>query len=304
MPYIELNTARKALLVSIGITLALIPASLIPLMFLREAVLSLKPIGMGIRIFTSIKVNILLTLSLLMIILPYTIVDFLNRRYIDMIDKSLPVFFKGMSEAIRSGLTFIEALRHVSLTLGGPLSREVNKALVRVELGGSLEDSLELIIKRIRLPTLQRAVVVLRTAYESGGKVMDVLETAADVYARLREFKEEKNVVINPHSVTIYIATLIYLFLIFVLLYAFIYPIGRLSGAAQFIGTIDPEIYKAIFYYSAVIEALFGGLIVGKMKQGQISGGLIHVVIQLFIVIIFFWVMDMYGNSIAIIPLR
>lgn len=304
MPYIELNTTRKILLITIGMILALIPASMIPLMLLREAVLSLKPIGLGIRIFTSIKVNVLLTLSLLMVIVPYTIVDFFNRRYIDMIDKSLPAFFRGVSEAIRSGMTFIEALRHVSLTLGGPIGKEMNKALVRVELGDNLENSLEGIIKRIHLPSLQRAVMILKTAYESGGKVMDVLETAAEIYARLREFEEEKRVVINPHTITIYVATLVYLFLIFVLLYAFIFPIGKLSGVAQFIGGIDPEIYKAIFYYSATIEALFGGLIVGKMKHGKISGGLIHVIIQLSIVMVFFLVIDMYGESIAIIPLR
>ncbi len=304
MPFIELNTVRKTLLATIGVTLSLAPIIILVTLFLGEAFNSLRHIGLGIWIFTSTRVNVLITLSLVLAILPYTLVDYFNRKYVGVIDKALPDFFKGMAEAIRSGMTFLEALRHVSLTIGGPLGNEIKRALVRVELGDSVEASLENITSRIRLPALQRAVMILRTAYESGGRVIDVLESSAEIYGRLRTFEEEKSVVINPHSVTIYVATFVYLFLIFVLYNAFILPLGKLSGIARFVGGLDPAVYKAIFYYSSAIEAIFGGLIVGKMRHGKISGGLIHVIIQLTIVMVFFLVIDYFGEHMVIIPLR
>ncbi len=301
MPYIRLTTYRKVMLIVLGLALALAPLSLLPL-FLEELVISLRNIGLGIYLITSTKVNILLVSTLIMTLMPYAIVDFMNRRYVDIIDKTIPAFFKGISESIRAGMTFLEALRNAALTIGGPLGREIERALVRVEFGATIEDSLYRLAQEIKLPNLRRAITILITAHESGGKIIDVLDSAAEMYGIIRAYEEEKRVTLNPYAITVYVAMLLYLFIIYIITYTMFIPLSRMAAGTTFLRPVDIGIYKAVLFYSSTIEAIFGGLMVGKLKVGKVSAGLIHIVILLLIVIAFFTFVELYGEYLVFTP--
>ncbi len=303
MPYIYLDKNKKVLVISISLVLSIIPLFSLPL-FTSEILKSIRFIGLGIIIITSLKFNTIISLSLILGMLPYAIIDFFNRRYLDAIDRDLGPFFKGLGESIRAGMTFTESLENISKVIFGPLSRELKKIIVQVEFGSTLEEALERFAERIRLPSIQRAVIILMTAHESGGKVVDVLDTAAEMYNMMRVYEEEKRTIINPYAWTIYIAIFIYLFISFILIYAFFIPLKYMTakGALFVSATLDVESYKTILLYSSILEALIGGLIVGKLKTGKTMSGLIHCIIMLAIVILFYNTMDIFGSMIHVLP--
>ena len=303
MPYIHMDRNMKAIISAVSIILAIIPFLFIPL-FLHDVLSSVRIIGFGIIIVTSLKFNTLLSLSLILGMLPYAIVDLLNRRYIDAIDRDLGPFFKGLGESIRAGMTFIEALENISRVIYGPLSNELKRIIVQVEFGSTLRKALENFADKIKLPNIQRAVIILITAHESGGKIVDVLDAAAEMYNMMHVYEEEKRTIINPYAWTIYIAVFIYLFISFVLIHAFFIPLHYMMSKGALFSSmgLDVPSYKTILLYSSILEALIGGLIVGKLKTGKTLSGLIHSIIMLLIVIIFYNTMDILGNMIHILP--
>jgi len=89
---------------------------------------------------------------------------------------------------------------------------------------------------------------ILIEAYETGGRIIDVLDVGVDLFTSLDEYREERDAQMRPY-----------------LLY-----------------------YKAVLMWAAVMEALFGGLVAGKISEGRISVGLIHSVLLLVITVVFF----------------
>ncbi|RLF08110.1 MAG: hypothetical protein DRJ64_01680 [Thermoprotei archaeon] len=303
MPYIYLDKKRKVMVASVSIILALTPLFMIPF-YINEIIESIRVIGFGIILVTSLKFNTILSLSIILGLLPYSIIDFLNRRYLDAIDRDLGPFFKGLGESIRAGMTFTEALENIAKVIFGPLSNELKKVIVRVEFGMTIRDALEDFAERINLPSIQRAVVILTTAHESGGKIVDVLDAAAEMYNMIRAYEEEKRTIIAPYAWTIYIAILIYLFISFILIYAFFIPLHYMATkGGLFAVALDIPSYKTILFHSSILEALIGGFIVGKLKTGKTASGAIHSIIMLTIVIIFYNSMDILGKMIHIIPI-
>jgi hypothetical protein len=58
--------------------------------------------------------------------------------------------------------------------------------------------------------------------------------------------------------------------------------------APSYFGPDDIHFFKSILFWAAGIQAIFGGLVAGKISTGRLSGGLIHVVVLLLTTILFF----------------
>jgi len=284
--------------------LAYIPLGYLIFFRLDDFFASLKSVGYGVVIISSTEINSLIISSVILGLLPYSIVDLFNRRYLDAIDRDLGPFFKGLAESIRAGSPITKAIEHVATVTPGPLGKEMRKVAVWIQFGVSFPEALQRIGKKIKIPSMQRAITILITAYMSGGKVIDVLDAAAEMYSLLRGYEEEKRTHISPYSWISYISIGIFLFITFILIYAFFFPLSKLMAIGTAIGQmeIDVESYKSILYYTVALEAFFGGLIVGKLRVGSIYSGLKHSLILLLISMLFFTTIEMYGEQIQIFP--
>lgn len=305
MPYIHLTTTRKLTLISAGIACFTTVLAITLALYVKELKGSLVNIG-GIVIVTSLKINTLVIVAVALALLPAAVVDFLNRRYLDAIDRELGAFFSGLSEAVGAGMTMSQALEYVSKSIHGPLASEIKRVLTQIELGSTLEQALNDMVERLKLPSLRRAAVILITAHESGGRLVDVLSSAAESFLMLRAYEEERRTIIAPYFWTVYVALLVYIFVSFVLIYAFFKPLAVMSaqGALLGLGKVNVEVYRTLLLYSSALEGLFGGLIAGKLKTGKASAGLIHSVIMLFVVIAAFNVMEPIGTLIELTSLK
>jgi len=297
MPYILLTRGRKIALVLISAILAQLPL-LYLLMFERKALInSIKPVGYSLYMISSIKVISIILLSIILALLPYSIIYTFNRMYLDSIDKNLSPFFKALAESVRAGMPFHKAMESVARVTPGPLGAEIKKLLVKVELGASLNSALNSFAEKFGVPSIRRAVTVLITASESGGKVVEVLDTAAEMHGLLRAYEEERRTRIAPYSWIIYMSIGLFLIVSFILIYAFLEPLSVLISAGAFLGIprIDISVFKAVLFITAALQAFFGGLLVGKIRTGTIYAGFFHVIVLLVAVIVSFNLMEIYG---------
>ena len=301
MPYIVLR-GRKLLLIAVAsATLSAAPLVILLecyvlpfLMHRKFGDVTWHQLMSGISMPWSRNFYTLLAALVMACLAPYAVVEYLNRRYVDAVEREMASFFKGLAEGVRAGMPLIKALEMAARATSGPLGREMRAVVARVEMGSSLEEALAKLLEKVDVPSLRRAATLITVAYESGGRVADVLDAAAEMYGMIRSYEDEKRASIAPYAWTVYISLAVFLFVSTIVLVGFVEQLQRLRIPALLASPIPPQLFKAIFFISSFIEAAFGGLVVGKMRGGTIKAGLLHSVILMGLVTLYFNLLDLY----------
>ena len=115
-----------------------------------------------------------------------------------------------------------------------------------------------------------------------------------ELFTSLAEYREEKASNMRPYIFVVYLGVFVFLTISCVVLVQFLGPLAAAAmnpqegQAALLHNVLDMDYYKSILFWAAVIEALTGGIVAGKMSGGRIKAGLVHSVLLLLIVLAFF----------------
>jgi flagellar protein FlaJ len=222
------------------------------------------------------------------------IVEYNNYRWSKQVDRNIPRLLQDVAEAVRSGITLPRALEEASQRDYGPISQELERTISVFILGASWEDSLTSLAKRLRRPNALRLSTILLEAHQTGGKIIEVLDTSVNLFSSLNEYKEEQYNNMKPYMMTIYMATIIFLIIAYVVVHQFLTPLyassievtAQESGLLQ--GVLDINYYTSILFWASIIESIFGGLIAGKIADRTLSSGLRHSTILVILTLAFF----------------
>ena len=123
--------------------------------------------------------------------------------------------------------------------------------------------------------------------------MLDVLETSIQMFSSIDEYKEEKKSTVSPYVMMVYVSTLVFLFMGYIMITQFLTPLANqntaIPGVSQLVSKMLPlAYYKSIIFWGAVIEGLIGGFVIGKISDSKVSAGLIHSVTLIFITYLFF----------------
>ena len=242
---------------------------------------------------TYMTINYAFVLCILIAIGPPAVVEFNNSRWLKQVDKNIPPFMMDITESIRSGLPMIKALEEATKRDYGPINEKLETAVVNFSLTSDLEGSLKWLGESLLKPSGKRMATILLEAHNSGGRMLDVLDTSINMFTSLDEYREEKLSNLNPYIILVYISTLIFLFIGYVLIAQFLEPLSKTSldvpGVANLVGKmLSINYYKAIVFWAAIIEGLVGGLVAGKITDSRITAGLYHSVFLIMMTYGFF----------------
>ena len=229
----------------------------------------------------------------LIAITPPSIIELNNSRWLKQVDKNIPKLMMDITESIRSGMSMIRALEVASKREYGPISGILETAVVNFNLTSDLDGSLKWFGDSLLRPSGKRMATILLEANNSGGRMMDVLETSINMFTSIDEYRDEKESNISPYILLVYVSSLIFLFIGWVVVAQFLEPLSKqrvnVPGAASLIGSmLDINYYKSIIYWAAIVEGLVGGLVAGKITDAKIASGLIHSVFLVVITIFFY----------------
>ncbi len=243
------------------------------------------PVDMGL--------NYSILLSLLIIITPPAIVELNNDRWLKQVDKNIPKLMMDVTESIRSGMPMIRALEEASQRDYGPISRKLEIAVVNFNLTSDFDGSMRWFGESLIQPSGKRMATILTEAQRAGGKMIDVLETSIAMFTSLAAYREEKESQISPYIVLVYVSSLIFLFIGWVLITQFLIPMSKQSTNTPGIpnilgGMLSIEYYKSIIFWAATVEGLIGGLVAGKISNSKIFSGLLHSAVLISITYLFY----------------
>lgn len=280
MPYLPLTRKTKVAIILLCMSLSL--ARLFALLLFEREALKFQNIGgTVIALPTTLEFNKAILEALILGLLPYTIIEVMNRSYINSIEAHIPVFMREIAEEITSGHPFMQALEIVALRSAGPLGHEIRKALYRVRLGETLEEAFSWLRSRIPSVKLSRVLIIIEVAGRSGGRVAEVLNTSAKIVALIESFEEERKSRIKPYVSTVYIALFMLLVISFILIEIFFRPFTMVTEGPIFVSGVSIAVYESIFFYIEIIESIFGGFVAGKIAEGSIKASFKHVLLLL-----------------------
>ena len=157
-----------------------------------SAVISLL-VGIGLLLivpeFWQIGVIMFLVVADLMIGYPYLKAS----QRIDEIEEALPDALKQIADTLRAGGTYEYALREIAAAEYGPLRKEMNNVLRKLEEGENFENALKTLSQNVDSRLVQRTVTIIIDSVKSGAGLADILdEISEDVRATHQITSERK----------------------------------------------------------------------------------------------------------------
>jgi flagellar protein FlaJ len=236
----------------------------------------------------------MIVVGIMVAIFPVSVVEILDLQWQHNIDKNIPRLLREIAESGQTGLTLTRAIEVSAERDYGPLSRELNQLVAQLSWGSSLEEAFRAFAKRARTKLAQRTADLIIEVARSGGDTRVVMEQVNRHIGELQSIDRERYAQMRPYAAVVYIAFGVFLFTDIMLIKSFFTQMVELQskvmanagaggGVFSGAGSVDVGFLKRTLFHAAVIQALFGGLIAGKMSEGRLGAGLKHALLLLLI---------------------
>jgi flagellar protein FlaJ len=205
-------------------------------------------------------------------------------------EEKFPDFLRDLAEYWKGGLSMTVAVQTLATSEYGALNHEVKKMSDQLSWGVAFGDVIEMFAVRVGTPLVMRAISLISEANRAGGKISDILVTAANDSREIKFLEGERKRSISSYISVIWTSYGVFLGVIVVLAKVFIPAIagsnsepsddGDAGGGQQLgnmvIRNIEPLFFLTIFYYGVTMQALGNGSMAGLMATGRFTSGMKH----------------------------
>jgi tight adherence protein B len=98
-------------------------------------------------------------------------------RRLNAFSAQLPQTLNVISNGLKAGYSLSQALENAAETMEAPSGEELGKAVREINLGGSLEEALEHLVKRVESDDLDLLVTAILVHRSVGGNLAEILDT-------------------------------------------------------------------------------------------------------------------------------
>jgi flagellar protein FlaJ len=204
-------------------------------------------------------------------------------KKIDAIEEKFPDFLRDLAEYWKGGLSMTLAVRTLARSEYGALNEEVGRMSDQLSWGVAFGDVIQMFADRVGTPLVKRAISLIQEANKAGGKISDILVTAANDSREIKFLQSERERAIASYIAVIWTSYFVFLGVIVVLAKVFIPAISSSNAgddSAQIgnmvIRAIDPLFFLVVFFYGVSAQALGNGSMAGLMATGRLSSGMKH----------------------------
>ncbi|MFW9779127.1 MAG: type II secretion system F family protein [Candidatus Heimdallarchaeota archaeon] len=206
-----------------------------------------------------------------------------DRRWRDDIDDHIPSLLREISDAQKTGLPLPRAIMEASKHQYGSLTPELKKMASKISWGIPFSNTLRGLTEHADTPLMKRTSLLILEAERSGGAIEEVFESAHTHVSEILGLKRERLGAMKPYTWIIYASFVVFSIVMIILLVSFFQTLATQIVSAVAEGQrptaglpFNLAGLQLVFFHLMVIEAVFSGLIAGKMGEGDAKIGLRH----------------------------
>ena len=194
-------------------------------------------------------------------------------------------FSRNLVESVKTGTPISKSILNVKDRAYGELSPHIKKLSNQITMGIPLTTALRVFSKDINNKTVSRAITLIGQAERAGGEIGEILEAVAGAVSESEKLKKERKASISTLVVQGYIIFIVFLVIILVMQFQMLPMVSGISdigdiGVAGIGSTggeaISQEEMSSSFLYMLLIQGFFTGLVIGKLSEGNVKGGIKH----------------------------
>ena len=226
----------------------------------------------------------IIILGAIMFVVPIALVRYYEIWKIKAAEDYFPQFMRDLVEVIRSGMTLPQAVKSVTVNDYGHLTPYIKKLDAQLEWGIPFDKALLKFSKSTKSKLIGRITSTIIESHRFGGNLTDIFESISSTSVEIERLREERKLYINSQLITGYVIFFVFLIVI-IGLQKFLVP-SLTEVAVGEIATAPKEMevqYGEMFRNLVILQGMFAGLVIGKMSEGAIVGGIKH---SLFLVIL------------------
>jgi len=219
----------------------------------------------------------IIVFAVLIAIIPYSIDTYRQKRLLKRREVAYSEFLFKLSELMRGGIDPIRGVIDLSTTNLGAITNNVRGAASAMVLGHSFSDAMNDMAKALGSNLITRYTALVVQAAYTGGAVADlVLRTSEDMRAVIG-IEREKEGNLKQYVVIFYLAQGIIVMLVYILSTSLLPLIQGMGMELLFGNSGVSEInFERGFFHMIMLNALFGGIIIGQITEGEMKHGLKH----------------------------
>jgi len=230
---------------------------------------------------TSSVLDYMIVIALTIAIMPSSILGIIRNQWKAKIEKATPEFLRDLSTSAKTGIPLQVALEHASRRQYGPLTDELKLLVAHMSWGMNFNSALEKFSDRMDIPLIKKATILIIEAGKHGGDLANIFESTANYVDNVNSWTAKRKMQTMPYVAIFYFSVAIFLFIIIIISTMMFAPMSEIAegGSAIIKPILTTEESRRIFMHTALLEAVFGGLIAGKINEDSFADGLKHVML-------------------------
>ena len=219
---------------------------------------------------------------------PLTLFYESQRRREKKIAERFPDTLNILSSANQMGIRLVDALNLVSRWSEGVLSEELRKVRNDIRWNGDIERALLEFANRLKVPQVTRTMKLIAKGNHSSSDLSTIISIAAEDTRNRYQIERKRRSEMGAYTAIVIIGFLVYLAVIVMLDTSYLTPIGQLAdtappageqaggaaGTPLSVGQVPVDIYRTVFFHSALIQGIGSGLLAGKLAENNVLAGL------------------------------
>lgn len=222
----------------------------------------------------------LLIIAFLIAITPYAIDITLQKRRLKKKEELFVEFLFKLSEMMRGGLDPIKSVKELAKSDIDILTPHIRMAANELLYGKSFEEAMRSMGRSIGSELVGRYTELVIQASYSGGSVADLILKSSEDMRSIINLEREKEGALSQFILIFYFAQGIIVFIAYTLNSSLLpFLTGGATGNLFGENKIQDIDFSTGFFHLIMINSLFGGMVIGKISEGDVRFGLKHVVI-------------------------
>ncbi len=191
-------------------------------------------------------------------------------------------FARNLVESVKMGSSISKSIVLLKNRNYEVLNKHVGKLANQISMGIPLNIAMQTFAKDINNKKISKAIQLIRQAERAGGDIGKILESVAEAVSTTDKLKKERKTAISALMVEGYIIFFVFIIIILVMQFQILPLVSGLAGSVSIGGVetagagFDKKEIANAFLDLLLVQGLFSGLIIGKLSEENIKGGIKH----------------------------